>query len=185
MQKAGRIAGSLKRFLLSALVFFLPSQLAYHFWPEFSHVFGIRVDYLAPAIYLTDIFIVSLFVLWLLGKPKISKGLIVWAIALGLLAFLNTFFAQNGGAAVYKWIKVFELIFLGYYVYSIKIVNLMKVLLKPLLLSLVFFSFLGILQFLNQGTLGGVAYLFGERSFSVATPGIALFEIGGGQYLRP
>lgn len=185
MQKAGRIASSLERFLLSALVFFLPSQLTYHFWPEFSHVFGIRVDYLAPAIYLTDIFIVFLFVLWLLGKPKISKGLFIWAAALGVLAFLNVFLAQNSGAAAYKWIKVFEFIFLGYYVYSTKIVNLMKVFLKPFLLSLVFFASLGILQFLNQGTLGGATYLFGERSFSAATPGIALFEIGGRQYLRP
>lgn len=185
MQKAGRIVGSLEKLILSALVFFLPSQLAYHFWPEFSHVFGIRVDYLAPAVYLTDIFVVLLFIFWILGKPRVSKGLILGTASLGFLALLNIALAKNGGAAIYKWLKVFEFAFLGYYVYLTKVANLKKFLLKPFLLSLIFFPLLGILQFLNQGALGGATYLFGERSFTAGTPGIALFEIAGKEYLRP
>ncbi|MEK7497805.1 MAG: hypothetical protein AAB656_02715, partial [Patescibacteria group bacterium] len=47
-------------FLFGLLVILLPTQIALHIWPDWALVQGIRVDYLAPAIYLTDIIIVAL-----------------------------------------------------------------------------------------------------------------------------
>lgn len=62
---------NLHRKLFFLLVVFLPSQLALHFWPDWSLVLGIRVDYLAPTIYLTDIIILGLLVSW--GKEHLRK----------------------------------------------------------------------------------------------------------------
>jgi O-antigen ligase len=41
------------------------------------------------------------------------------------------------------------------------------------------------LQFILKRTVGGLFYYLGERTFSISTPGIAKFEIGGREFLRP
>ena len=46
--------------LFQIFIFLLPTQLAYHFWPNWALVYGIRVDYLAPAVYLTDILVIAI-----------------------------------------------------------------------------------------------------------------------------
>src|SRR5438105_4334390 len=45
------------------LLFLLPTQLGKHFWPEFSFVQGLRIDYLSPTLYVTDMLVGILFVL--------------------------------------------------------------------------------------------------------------------------
>jgi O-antigen ligase len=40
-------------------------------------------------------------------------------------------------------------------------------------------------QYLNQGSIGGIFYLFGERTFNAQTPGIANASINGQLFLRP
>ncbi|RJQ38441.1 O-antigen ligase domain-containing protein [Candidatus Microgenomates bacterium] len=46
------------------IILFLPTQLGKHFWPNFSYIQGIRVDYLSPTLYLTDVLIASLFTIY-------------------------------------------------------------------------------------------------------------------------
>jgi len=46
--------------LFIILILLLPTQLGRHFWPSWSLVDGVRVDYLAPTVYLTDILILIL-----------------------------------------------------------------------------------------------------------------------------
>ncbi len=169
---------------MPVLIFLIPTQLGYHFWPDFAHVFGIRVDYLSPTIYLTDILIFSLFVFWLSTKPKIGRKTIVWVVSILLFAAVNVFLAKNIGASLYKWIKIFEFVFFGYYLASLKGLDIKKQIIVPLTASVLFFSLVGILQFLKQGALGGLLYFLGERSFSSTSAGIALVDIGGSQYLR-
>lgn len=184
MNKTGSILNSLEKILLPVLVFLLPAQLGYHFWPEFSYVFGIRVDYLAPTVFLTDTLIFVIFVLYLLKKPKIEKK--TWSLLIVLSAFaaINVFFAGNIGAAFFKWLRMGELVFLGYYIYSKKALNIEKEIVRPQGLSLILFSLIGLLQFINQKTLGGLFYFLGERNFTAVTPGVALAEILGKSYLR-
>src|SRR5581483_7422034 len=52
---------SLEKLLFFLSILFLPSQLGKHFWPTFSYVEGIRIDYLSPTLYLTDVLIGLLF----------------------------------------------------------------------------------------------------------------------------
>ena len=44
-------------------LFLLPTQLGKHFFLPFSYILGVRVDYLAPTVYLTDIIILLLVVI--------------------------------------------------------------------------------------------------------------------------
>ena len=52
-------------------------------------------------------------------------------------------------------------------------------------MALFFESFLSIFQYLNQGSLNGLFYFFGERAFNSQTPGIANASINGELALRP
>ena len=60
-------------FFFVLLIFLIPSQLAYHFWPNWAFVGGVRVDYFAPTIYLTDILIVVILALFVL-RTVITNG---------------------------------------------------------------------------------------------------------------
>ena len=65
----------LQRWIFYWLVFLIPSNLAKH-WPQsWSYVNGILVDYLIPTVYLTDILVVALLVLWGIDVIKSKKSL--------------------------------------------------------------------------------------------------------------
>src|SRR3990167_5592136 len=100
----------IERFLFYSLIILLPTQLAYHFWPDWSFIFGIRVDYLAPAIYLTDVLVVLLLVI---SRTKIKFS---YFLAFSFLAFLNIYFSISPWASFFKWLKILGLIFLALYV---------------------------------------------------------------------
>ena len=64
-----------QRFLFWLLIFLLPVQLGRHFWPEWSYVFGLKIDYLSPTIYLTDILVLVILGLWVLKKAPQQQNL--------------------------------------------------------------------------------------------------------------
>src|SRR3990167_5526392 len=167
-----------ERALFYLLIIFLPSQLAYHFWPDWAFIFGIRVDYLAPAIYLTDILIVLLLVI---SRTKIKFS---YFLAFSFLAFLNIYFSISPWASFFKWLKILGLIFLALYVSRNKDLFRRKIFIRVLGFSLMLISVVGITQFLLGKTLGGPLYFLGERSFNIETPGIALQNIFGRDFLR-
>lgn len=169
--------------LLRLIIFSLPFQLGYHYWPPWAYIYGIRVDYLAPTIYFTDI-LVLLFVFTDIKFIKSLNKLKKWIIAILVIAFLNIFFANSPTIALIKWLKVLELsLFAGSIAY-VKF-DKYKEIIVPLSLSLIIISLLGIAQFLNEGSLGGVYWLLGERTFTINSVGIALGEMWGRVYLRP
>src|SRR6266704_691714 len=59
---------TMENLLFSLLILFLPTQFGKHFWPSFSIIQGIRVDYLSPTLYFTDILIILLFLVWLINN---------------------------------------------------------------------------------------------------------------------
>lgn len=173
------IGVSLKRlehFLFYLLIFFLPTQLAYHLWPNWAFVFGVRVDYLAPAIYLTDLLVIFLIIL---SKTKIN---IFYLLPFTFYAILNIGFSISPWVSFWKWLKILELIFFAKYIFNNKRLLKTRTLAKVFLTSLVLISAIGIIQFLVGGTLGFT--LLGERMFDLSTPGIALQEIFGKEFLR-
>lgn len=179
----------LHQLLFYILILLLPTQFGKHFWLDFSQVLGIRIDYLAPTIYLTDVLIVGILLGWWLdagtrwirGKRKVRGW---WVIAIFVFALLNIILAVSPAVAIYKWIKLLELVFLGFYVS--KNIGLSDYWLIGLLgLTIFYSSILTWLQLLHGGSLGGFLYFLGERTFTAATPGIATAPLDGRQVLRP
>jgi hypothetical protein len=89
----------------------IPTQLGRHFWPEWSYVLGIRVDYLSPTLYLLDLIWLVLFgneILKNYKKISIKKYLkFEYLVILGFVG-VNILIAVNPWVAVYKWLRLFQ-----------------------------------------------------------------------------
>lgn len=180
---------SLHQRLFYLLIFLLPIQFSRHFWPDFSFIFGIRVDYLSPTIYLTDIIVLAIVLIWAISKLKrknlkfkIPKEIFLLAAFIFFLLLTSILVAQNQGAALYKLIKIFEFSLLGIYVYK---TNPLPIITTPLSLAVVYSGALALGQFFLQRAIGGPFWFLGERSFSLDTPGITTAVIWGQEFLRP
>jgi len=183
------------KFTFQLLILLLPTQLAFHFWPNWAYVYGFRIDYFSPALYLTDILMILLFVLWMvqyLYKRTRKKGgttrkcvYLLPTILLVIFVGINIYFAKSSWVAIYKWIKVAEFILLGLFVARIKEFEFNGWIAKPLSFSLIAVSVIAFIQFNIQQTIGGPLILLGERSFTASTPGIATFTLFGRELLRP
>ncbi|MBI2405922.1 O-antigen ligase family protein [Candidatus Microgenomates bacterium] len=186
------------------LILLLPTQLGFHFWPSFATVFGIRVDYLAPTVYLTDILVVGVIVTWWWeGRKVIVKLLhgymakistiqpfnhatIFFFITIFYLLITSLFVAHNSGAALYKLVKLIEFTLFGFYVFAnYKLLITNHNFFIPLSIALIYSSLIAWGQFALQHTLGGLFWFLGERTFDANTPGIALININGQDLLRP
>lgn len=180
----------LHQILFLLLVFFLPTQLGKHFWPDFSLVLGIRTDYLAPTVYLTDLLTAGILFTWAWAERKIWIFGIRnwlkkywWIGAIFFYLLITSFLAKNSGAAVYKFIKILELFLLGFYV--ARNTQLLKGLMVKLLMAVIFYEFfIASLQVFRQSSLNGFFWWLGERIFTAGTPGIALADLGGQLFLR-
>lgn len=163
-------------FLLLAL---LPTQLGFHFWPDWAYVLGRRVDYLSPTIYFTDILVILLLITWFFGQHNkfSTKPIILFFPFIAI----NIFFATSQPVAIYKWIKVLEFVGLGFYVIKTK-PNVSRVT-YYLSLGVLYSSIIAILQFVFQHSIG--LWIIGERTFSADTPGIARAVVTGREFLRP
>lgn len=181
---------SLLRFqqvLFYLLVLFLPVQLSLHFWPDWSFVSGIRVDYLSPTIYLTDFVVIAFLLTSVFGK-HVKRHFFAnryFYFGLFFLALINSFFAIRPVVAFFGWFKYVEVLLLGIFLSwkpdYFKSSNFHKL----LLFTVVYVSLIGIAQYLNSGSLGGAFYYLGERTFNIYTPGIAKGFLLGREMLRP
>lgn len=186
----------LHRILFYLLLVFLPVQLGRHFWPDFAFVSGIRVDYLAPIVYLTDLLVVGILGAWLWEKVKSGKwegkrgkwrkenlNNFIFPISVLIFLLINVLLAQNQGAALYKFVKIIEFALLGFYIsknnYTLYAIR------HTLPLAVAYSSFIALAQFLKQVSLGGLFWWLGERTFNLSTPGIARAVWGGQLILRP
>jgi hypothetical protein len=172
----------LEKFLVLTLMVFLPSQLAAHWWPTWSLMSGVRIDYLSPTLYFTDLIILVLLVFGFFKKylkiPKIF--LLIFAVAI-----FNIYFSISPFVSLYWWFRFLELFMLGLYFYQ-RSQHLKSVIAGGLIVALVWTSVLAVWQFVTQGSINGLWYFLGERNFSLSTPGVAKLDLGAfGYWLRP
>lgn len=170
-------------FLIKVIVLLLPTQLGLHFWPAFSRVAGIKVDYLSPTIYLVD---VLLFLLVVIN----SKSLISWfrkhlifLTTLFIFVAFNTLFAVSPLNTLFWWLRLLEYL-LTFLILKINRLQ-WKDIRRPLLFSTFTVVFIEIFQLLKQASLGGIFYYLGERAFSSSTPGLGRLNLFGLDVVRP
>lgn len=181
----------LHRQLFWLLVLLLPVQLGRHFWPNWTQVLGLPIDYLSPTVYLTDILVMGIFASWWWQKRKSGRKYATrdalrkcwWVGAVFLYLLTASLLAQNSAAALYKLIKISEFVFLGFYVakeeYKIKEIR------SPLAGAVIYSSLIAIVQFVKQSSINGFFWWLGERDFNLITPGIAKAIIDGRLVMRP
>lgn len=184
------------------ILLLLPTQLGRHFWPDFSYISGVRVDYLSPTIYITDLLLILLFITSVIVffktqkiKNQISKIKVktqnskfkIFIISFLLISIVaGIIFSKNQWAGLYGLLKITEFIFFGAYVSKrINSIKEIKNIVLIFSLAILFESFLAIFQYFNQGSLGGLFYWVGERMFNSQTPGIANASLNGQLILRP
>ena len=202
----------LQKILLFLLILFLPTQLGKHFWPNFAFVFGQRIDYLSPTLYVTDILAVFFIFISFGIKLKRSLGKTVnqdlrlidkkrkrslyvlsliynsyFLILGGMLIIIGILLSKNPLAGWFHLLKLLEFLLLGIAIkhYLSEQTNNRLFIIYPLVFGILFESLLAIWQFFNQASIGGIFYYFGERTFTGNTPGIANASLNGELILRP
>lgn len=168
------------KFLLFLYLILLPVQLNVFFWPNWSFVYGSRIDYLSPALYFTDFIFVALLILafWL-QKIKLGKTYFV----LGLFLFINITYSVSPAVSFYRSLKIVQAFLLFKIILNTE--NIYFFVRQALVWASLWVSVLAVLQVINAGSLGGVFYWLGERSFSLSKPGIAKEVFLGREFLRP
>lgn len=178
------------------IILFLPTQFGKHFWPSFSFVQGIRIDYLSPTIFFTDILVFLLFIFFILnliffrrkkrGRKKLRVSLWSKLFLLFLFIFIvSAISAKSIEASTFGLIKFLEFYFLGFYVAKRFLAEDIEFFIETLSINTFLTSILAIWQFVKQESVGGFFYFFGERTFNGSTPGIANMSIDDRLVLRP
>ena len=171
----------IKNFLLYSLIFFLPTQLGRHFFPDYTFISGVRIDYLSPTIYFTDIlvFLILIFNFKSLKEffssrtPQVLLVIILTHIVLSL----------SWQIALYKWTKIIAFSLLFHIIRNRRLDH--KLILKSFLSGAAIQLGLCIMQFASGHAIEGVWYWLGERYYRMGYPNIATASLGIKQFVRP
>ena len=172
-----------EKVLFFLTILFLPTQLGKHFWPEFSFVYSIPIDYLSPVIYFWDVLVLLLLTSFILQKKKFKVLPLNIFYLFFLSQLVSLFFADSIAVGIVRAEQYFIAGSLGLYLASSKFSIQSRKLYIPMSLAIIGESILAIAQFFKGATVG--LWIFGERSFSLSTPAIAKFDFYNQEFLRP
>lgn len=176
-----------ERLAFYLLLLSIPIQLGKHFWPDFSFVQGIRVDYLSPTFYVSDICFIFVFLFSINRLRNKLFELIKNKLFLSILfvLILGFFAAKQPLAVLYGLIKFLEFTYLAFYISQAFKNNYTPKWIYYLTLGALIQVVILVLQFFSQRSIGGLFYFLGERTFDASTPGIAVFRWADQLLLRP
>ncbi len=169
--------------LLFLTLLFLPTQLGLHFWPKFSFVYSLPIDYLSPTLYFWDLLTGFLYLVFIFRRSQVNKLALNLFFIFILTQSLSLLFSSNIGVGLVRLEQYFIAGLLGVYLSSVKHSWVKQIIFWGFVWSIIGESFLAIAQFIKGGTVG--FWLLGERTFSLSTPGIAKFDFYGREFLRP
>lgn len=169
----------------SSLVFMflllLPTQFGKHFFFSFSFLSGVRVDYLAPTIYLIDIVSCLLFLVnWKIIFNFVKKKRFFLVI---LLIGINLIISKNKPISLYQDLKLLEFLFIFLIFKKSRLSG--KFILWPLTIAALLELGLSIYQLASGHSIQGLAYFFGERYLNLTMPAVAKASLAGIEFLRP
>lgn len=172
----------LESFSFFLVILSLPTQIGKHFWPSFSYIFSLKIDYLSPTIYFWDLLLLISFTLFLLTNHRLKlKPLFILAFFLITQAL---FF--NASSPLVSLVRLEQFLLAG--MFAIYLINRgfnnSKYLISlGLALGVVLESLISFGEFFKGGSLG--LWILGERTFSLSTLSIANFNWYGQILLRP
>jgi len=162
-------------------VLLLPTQFGKHFFFPFSYISGVRVDYLSPTLYATDI--LALILILLNIKVVLKTLYSKFYILLFCILILNILFSLSPPISFYWLLKTIELVSVAI-IFSKRKLDHKKILIG-FLIGAVFIFGLSLMQYVNKHALQGIFYFFGERALVLSTPGVAKASLVGSEFLRP
>ena len=169
-------------------ILFLPTQLGKHFWPDFSFVYSLRIDYLSPVIFFWDLLVISLILSWFLKgvskkRLEINQPFLFLLLSFLLSQSISLLVAVNPEGSLVRLKDYLIISLFALYIASQKFSEIKNPFFLALLLSVIFTCLLAFAQFLLGHSLG--FWVLGERTFSVTTPLIARFNFYEQVFLRP
>src|SRR3982751_4486804 len=87
----------LETLLFSLLLILLPTQLGKHFWPFFSYIYSLKIDYLAVTVYFWDFLVYLLWIVSLGRKQRVNLGSLGVLGIFGLLEGISLVFSGTWG----------------------------------------------------------------------------------------
>ncbi len=168
--------------LLNLIVFFLPTQLGIHFWPDFSRAAGIKVDYLSPTLYFTDLLLISYIIASFSKLLTWSKKNIKVLLIFLLFISFNSIFGISTLNTLFWWLRLS--LYLALFVAFRQNKITWSQIKNPLIVSTALVVVLQAIQTYLQHSLGGPLYLLGERTFNTSTTGLARMNLFGLDFVR-
>jgi hypothetical protein len=157
------------------IVIFLPINLGFHFPQSFSYVYGYLVNYYIPTLYLTDVFLLILLLLWTLelltdsisrstlnAVTKQREFLVLGVILIGLLPNVSV---TNSPASWLGWLLWLKASIFLLWIASHHLTQHIRLFLSALSLGVLIQSIIALGQFLTQSSLGSY-WLLGETDLS-------------------
>ena len=168
--------------LFMLLGFFLPTQLGKHFFLPFSYISGVRVDYIAPTLFVTDLVVVMILWTYRVQWIKHLRTRRWWIVAASCA--VNMVFSLIPWLSFYWAIRTFLLIAL-FLVMMRAHEPAMRALVIGLVAQTAIQLMLALVHLVSRHSIGGIWWALGERPLSTALPDIAKMTIMGVEYLRP
>lgn len=175
--------------LFLAVLATVPVQLNKFFFTQSSFVLGIPIDYLAPAIYLSDLAIIAYVAAFAIDyRAKFTeiyrkRRKFIWILSAFAL-YLTISSIGQGTSAFWASLKFIQMSLMAIFAsITLEKASVTRHLWPTLAISLFWQSVLIIGQFTLQRSLG--LWILGERAFDSATIGIAHAQVAGFQLLRP
>ncbi|HEX8924062.1 MAG TPA: hypothetical protein VF828_05015, partial [Patescibacteria group bacterium] len=173
----------LEKLLLLIFLVLIPTQLGRHYWPDWSLVRGIRVDYLSPTLYVEDLIIGGLIIISFLRKRFLKYSLDFGDFLTVLMIVVNVVMAANRMEAGYKWIRIGEWVWMLSYLRNEKN-NVDKYLKYAITGWILLESLLVLAQVIKGGSVEGLFWWLGERRFRFSSLGTAQINIMGQGLVR-
>lgn len=170
------------------VVVFIPLNLGKHFVYSGSYVGGILVDYLVPAIFVTDILILLLLLFWIIDNgfkgilKVLHKSSYVGTLTILLISTfaLSTISSISPYSSIHYLIRI--LLYFGFFMYVISTLGVLhspKKIVYFVSFSALFLCILGLFQWVGQGSVFDNYLIFGEQPYSASTKGIAIENVFG------
>ncbi|MBU0974784.1 O-antigen ligase family protein [Patescibacteria group bacterium] len=187
--------------LIGIIIFLLPTNFFLKFFENGAYVNGLQVDYLIPKLYLSDIFILSLFLIWSVewwSKNKSKRNELwkkiysykkkflqkkSWVLILFIIFTLRQFWANYPISSLAYLFRVIELGLFVKFLVKNKSRIYSELVEKSVIATLFFQSSVAIYQYVNQKTLIGYS-LLGEPNLNNYI-GISKSELYGIEKILP
>ena len=184
----------LHKTLFLIIIFFIPLNLGKHFVFRFSYVNGLLSDYLVPTVFVTDLLIFLLLLLWFMDllinfKPLIFKSNYLSFVFLSLYlasVFLSILTSNRPEAGFYAFIRL--ILYVLFFIYVVNVFDFkrdLKMFLTVICVSVIFQTVLALLQWINQGSVFNNYLFFGEQPYSFSTSGIVKENLFGVSKVPP